>query len=95
VSCPITLADHAGKAFFTQTIDISDGGTLVAFPFDNPPPVGEVLYLDLRIPSSSIRSHVPRGVNRQIRVVRHQVMDHTGKIGSALQFSQPLSLGLK
>ncbi len=86
--CPITLFNEAGQAFFTQTVDLSDGGVLVAFPFGNAPPLGEVLALELHIPSSSSR------VKCQAKVVRHQDLAGERKTGVAFQFLRPQKLGL-
>ena len=95
VSYPITLVNQAGHAFSTQTLDLSDGGALVAFPFDIAPPVGDVLDLDLWVPSSPSSGNETRRVNCQAKVLRHQDLGQGGKVGIGLQFLEPLKLGLQ
>ena len=91
LSCPITLVTGTGQAFFTKTIDVSKHGALVAFPFEDAPAVGEVLDIQLLLPTS-VRGQATRTINGQARVVRHQDLGQDGKTGIGLQFLPPLRL---
>lgn len=88
--CPISLAKEGGWKLFTQTVVLSNCGTLVRVPPSETPSVSEMLDIELQIPASASCAGESRTFKCRAKVLRQQ---DVGQI--ALRFEEPLELELK
>ena len=96
VAVPMWRYDQDGKQVVaTETINVSNGGALVAVPTESVPAVGDMLRVELVVPSFPDPGAGPtREVERQARVVRHQPTGDPSSTAIGLEFQQLLDLGL-
>jgi hypothetical protein len=91
LSCPIVITDSKGKKLLrTQTLNISDGGAMVADrgSFD----VGDSLMAQLKIPRSTVNTFLMEDVSARARIIRHETI--AAHNGMAVAFIEPLDLNL-
>jgi hypothetical protein len=90
------LAKAGGWELFTQTIDLSDGGALVAIPAsEGAPVVGEILEVELQVPASRGGTKNTRRVRCRAKVLRRQALAQKQRVGLAMEFEKPQHLGLE
>ena len=96
MSCPTRLMGKGGALVATgQTVDISDGGTLIAVAPEVAPAVGSVVDLSMEVPTGNPPTWPARVFTSKAKVVRHRDLGQPGKTGVAMEFLQPLKLDLK
>ncbi len=96
MSCPAKLVDKGGKLVaIGQTVDISDGGTLIAVSPEAAPAVGSVVEISMEVPTGNPPTWPARVFTSKARVVRHRDLGQPGKTGVAMEFLQPLKLDLR
>jgi len=96
MSCPARLVGKGGKLIATgRSVDISDGGTLIAVAPEAAPPVGSVVELTMEVPTGNPPTWPARVFTSKARVVRHRDLGQPGKTGVAMEFLQPLKLDLR
>jgi c-di-GMP-binding flagellar brake protein YcgR len=95
LSCPVSLTDETGRALLAQTIDLSDGGTLVAAPAEGAPAPGAVMGVEVHVPASASRTGQASRFTCQAKVVRCRDVGQERKIGVALEFLTPQKLDLR
>jgi len=83
-----TLADG-------RTINISDGGMLLAVPAKALPARGSRVELVFSVPRSTPNTYMLEEFRSPARVVRHQPLKERGLTGLALQFAKPLDMVLE
>jgi c-di-GMP-binding flagellar brake protein YcgR len=100
VSCPVSLVASAkGKGseetVRTRTVDVSDGGAMLAVPIKVVPRLSERVRVVLNVPRQTPNTRMVEEVSCEARVVRHQPMEDNEVVGVALQFQQVQALGLE
>jgi hypothetical protein len=96
MSCPAKLVGKGGVLVAAgQTVDLSDGGTLVAVAPEAAPAVGSVVEISMEVPTGNPPTWPARVFTSQAKVVRHKDLGQPGKTGVAMQFLQPLKLNLR
>jgi hypothetical protein len=92
LSCPVVITDSHGKKLLrTQTLNISDGGAMLAEHDDFL--AGDMLQADMKVPRSTPNTFLMEDVPTNAMVVRHQnIQAHDGM---AIAFIEPLSLKLE
>jgi hypothetical protein len=96
MSCPVKLTTREGTLVAAgDTVDISDGGTLIAISPDAVPDVGSVVELSMEVPTGNPPTWPARVFTSKARVVRHRDLGQPGKTGVAMEFLKPLKLNLK
>ena len=96
MACPLALlgADGAATAR-SKTIDLSDGGLLVSLPDDRAPESGAGLRVKLSVPRSTPNTYMLEEFGSSATVVRREPLAGKRLIGVALQFGEPLRLGIE
>ena len=79
----------------TRTINISDGGLLVALPSDALPAVGTKVNITFSVPRSTPNTYMLEKFACSAMVVRHDPFDDEKLTGVALRFDQPVDLMLE
>ena len=92
--CPIELRSGARLLASTQTVHLSDGGALVMVPAENAPRIGDVLQISLRVPTSHTEPGEMREFSCNARVARRHNSTRPAYDAIAVEFLQPLELGL-
>ena len=96
MSCPVKLVGKGGSPVATgQTVNISDGGTLIAIAPEAAPAVGSVVEISMEVPTGNPPTWPARVFTSKARVVRHRDLGQPGKTGVALEFLKPLKLDLR
>jgi c-di-GMP-binding flagellar brake protein YcgR len=92
----VQLTSRQGAAVASgQTVDISDGGTLIAVAVEAAPAVGSVIDIEMQVPSGNPPTWPARVFTSKARVVRLRDVGQPGKTGVAMEFLKPLKLDLK
>ena len=96
ISCPLVIQRTGEKeALKGKTVDISDGGAMLAIPIKIIPRVSERVTVLLAVPRSTANTYMVEEVALEARVVRHQPMENNAVVGVALQFTSVQELGLE
>jgi c-di-GMP-binding flagellar brake protein YcgR len=93
--CPATLACGEKVLARVHTVNISDGGALVALPLEDLPPAGQKLDLDLALPRSTPSTHMLEKVRSEAQVKRHQPLTDDRYAAVALEFVHPMDLQIE
>lgn len=96
--CPITLGTGVEEPMpmtSTRTLNLSDGGALVSVPVGVLPPIGSMLAVQFAVPRSTQNTYMLEGFACQAQVVRHMPLKDSHRLGVALRFIRPLTLGLE
>jgi hypothetical protein len=93
MSCPITLIQER-QEIFTQTVDLSDGGTLVEVPATGAPAADTVLGVELQVPAPVTAAGQKLSLACKVRVVRQQSDGNASRLRIAMEFLKPLDLKL-
>ena len=93
LACPIVLSDAAGRELLrARTLNVSDGGALVAAEALADLPPGAQAQMLLRIPRTTPNTHLFEKISAAVSVLRHQQRPSPAL---AVQFAQPLDLDLE
>ena len=96
IACPLSILRFgAAEPLTGKTLDVSDGGAILAIPIKAVPRVSERVKVVLGVPRSTANTYMLEEVPCEARVVRHQPMDDNSVVGVALQFSPALDLALE
>ena len=94
LACPIELFDDKGQSLCcTDTIDVSNGGALVAAPAETAPAVGTIVKIELGVPNSTVGNRETRTFTCLGKITRHQDAEQ-GNTALGIEFLEPLELGL-
>ncbi|MHC4562936.1 MAG: PilZ domain-containing protein [Planctomycetota bacterium] len=95
LSCKVEVFDDAGNMLTEgRTLNVSDGGMLLAAPTEVVPSQGSSISVTLHLPTAP-ESDDMRVITSQATIVRHQDIGRPGQQGVAMQFVQPVPLGLE
>jgi hypothetical protein len=96
VALSMRVFDRDGQPIaVTETIDVSNGGALVAIPLEKVPDIGDMLRIELAVlVSPDTGEGGSQDVQRQARVVRHQPAGVPSNIAVGVEFQEVLNLGL-
>ena len=96
LACPISLtADDGQELAKARTLNISDGGTLLPVPSDAAPPDGARVRVSFSVPRQTANTYMLEDFACGASVVRRQPAESEDERRVALQFEQPLNLGLE
>jgi c-di-GMP-binding flagellar brake protein YcgR len=79
----------------SKTIDVSDGGAMLAIPVKVVPRLSERVRVVLALPRSTPNTYMVEEISMDALVIRHQPMEADDVVGVALQFQVPKDLGLE
>jgi c-di-GMP-binding flagellar brake protein YcgR len=94
VDAAVSLFEDQRELLSGRSLNISDGGALLAAPARPAPRVGQTVQVSLRLPRSTPNSFLLEDVACPAKIVRQQRYGSNGQTALALQFDQPLDLGL-
>jgi len=95
LACPVELRDSTGQVLAqTETANVSHGGFLASLPSQAGITLEDVLSIDLLVPPDAAGAGQPRPYACQGKVVRVQDLDDPEAKVVAVEFLQPLDLGL-
>lgn len=95
VACPTTLlAPAVGEAKATS-VNVSDGGMLLAIPSARLPRPGEQVELRFRVPRRTPNTFLLEAFSCRARVVRHEGTPEVSDHAVGLEFQAPLDLGIE
>ncbi|MCD6304170.1 MAG: PilZ domain-containing protein [Planctomycetes bacterium] len=93
--CPAALAVRDGeRPARTRTINLSDGGMLLAVPAESAPPAGQRVKVRFSVPRSTPNTYLLEEFTSDATVVRTVPADQADRRRLALQFVQPIDLAL-
>lgn len=96
LTCPIVLTDGKERELLrTRTLDVSDGGLLLAAPTGSLMPVGESVQVFLQVPRETANTRMLEDVRAEAWVLRHQDLPGSDDMGLTLIFAEPLRLELE
>ena len=100
IPCPVRLLrsskDKAnGEVVRGKTLDVSDGGAMLAVPIKAVPHLSERVRVVLSVPRETPNTRMVEEVSCEARVVRHQPLEDNEVVGVALQFQPAQTLGLE
>lgn len=93
--CPAMLLEGDESPARAHTLNISDGGALVAMPLEDLPPAGQKLRLRLSLPRSTASTHMLEKVRCEAEVKRHQPLTDDRYAAVALEFAEPMDLQIE
>ena len=94
LTCHVKLLDGAARVIPATSIDVSDGGVLLAMANNSLPQVGSAWRVTLAVPRSTPNTYMLEEFLCEGLVVRHQPLRLKGKAAVALHFPRDVSLGL-
>ncbi len=95
LACPVVIYDSQGQELLrTRTINVSDGGALLAASGAQAIPVGEIVQVALHVPRQTPNTRMLEDFFSAASVVRHQDLPDEEQVGIALMFDRPLLLKL-
>lgn len=95
LACPVVVCDSQGQELLrTRTINVSDGGALLAASGAQAIPVGEAVQVTLQVPRQTPNTRMFEGFFTAASVVRHQDLPSEEVAGIGLMFNRRLLLNL-
>ena len=94
IDAAVSLFDDQRELLSGNSLNISDGGALLAVPAKPAARVGQTVQVSMRLPRSTLNSFLLEEVACPAKIVRRQRYGSNGKTALALQFDQPQDLGL-
>ncbi|TFG73953.1 MAG: PilZ domain-containing protein [Chrysiogenales bacterium] len=97
ISCPLAVADSAGRELFQiRTTNISNGGLYIETPVSNLPQEGvpDEVHLRISVPRTTSNTFKLDEFRTAARLVRSDILADDDSAGIALQFVEPLALGV-
>ena len=96
VACAASIHRSAvAEPVTSKTIDVSDGGAMLAIPVKVVPRLSERVKVVLALPRSTPNTYMVEEISLDALVIRHQPMEADDVVGVALQFQMPKDLGLE
>ncbi|HUT60516.1 MAG TPA: PilZ domain-containing protein [Phycisphaerae bacterium] len=96
LACPVSLSREDEKLLAqSKTVNISDGGALVAVPSKSVPRLDQKVALVFSVPRSTANTYMLEEFTGRARIVRHQPLTDNDQVGVAIQFLPAMSLGLE
>ena len=95
ITCQVALHRAAKDEVKSKTIDVSDGGAMLAIPVKVVPRLSERVKVVLALPRSTPNTYMVEEISLDALVIRHQPMEADDVVGVALQFQTPKDLGLE
>ena len=93
--CPVVICDSGGQELLrTRTINVSEGGALLAAPAAQAIPVGEPVHVTLQVPRETANTRMFEDFFTTASVVRHQDLPDEKEVGIGLMFDRRLLLNL-
>lgn len=94
--CTIRLLDGSGGVLAkTKTLNIADGGALLAVPSATAPAPGQALSVEFTVPRSTPNTYMLEQFSCRGEVVRHQQVADGALCGVAVKFAAPMGLFLE
>lgn len=93
--CPATLARGEEVLARIHTVNISDGGALVAMQLEDIPPAGQKVDLNLSLPRSTDSTYMLEKFRSEAQVKRHQPLTDERYAAVALEFVNPVDLQIE
>jgi hypothetical protein len=95
LACPASLYNRAGELIVrTKTVNVSDGGLLVAVPVQELGRLEEHANVAFSVPRSTATTYMLEDFACPARIVRHQPMVDDDFAAVALAFEKPQDLSL-
>ena len=97
ISCPLAVVNRAGHELFQiRTTNISNGGLYLETPVSNLPHEGvpDEVHLRISVPRTTSNTFKLDEFRTDARVVRSDILADDDSAGIALQFAEPLALGV-
>ncbi len=96
LTCAVELIDATNQAVaHGRTINISNGGALVRIPIGSAPSLGSVVEMKMHVPHSRDGTGPTREFSAQVRILRCEQEADSDNTAVAMQFLEPLELGLQ
>jgi c-di-GMP-binding flagellar brake protein YcgR len=83
------------EAVKTRSIDLSDGGAMLAIPIKVVPRISEKIRVVLSVPRETPNTRMVEDFSCEARVIRHQPLRDNEVVGVAVQFQPTVRLGLE
>ncbi|MGC9453535.1 MAG: PilZ domain-containing protein [Phycisphaerae bacterium] len=93
--CPATLLDSDQTPASARTLNISDGGALLALPLKDLPEAGRKLKVKLSLPRSTASTHMVEKVRCEGLIKRHQPLTDDRYAAVAVEFVEPVNLQIE
>lgn len=93
--CPVTLLEGDKPLATTHTLNISDGGVLLALPLKDLPEAGRKLTVKLALPRSTASTHMVEKVRSEGLIKRHQPLTDDRYAAVAVEFIEPVGLAIE
>ena len=95
LACPVVVCDSQGQELVrTRTINVSDGGALLAALAAQAVPVGEAVHVTLQVLRQTLNTRMFEDFFAAASVVRHQDLPSEEQVGIGLMFDRRLLLDL-
>jgi len=97
ISCPLVVCDHTGRELFQiRTTNISNSGLYLETPVSNLPDGGvpDDVRLRIAVPRNSPNTFELEQFQTDARLVRATMLADEDSAGIALQFVEPIALGV-
>jgi len=96
VKCPCVVRDHLGATLGKgRCLNIGNGGMFLPLPVDALPTRDSTVTISFAVPRSTANTYMLEDFSAQARVLRHQPLRNADLAGVAVQFVQPIDLGLE
>ena len=95
LSCPMRLEDaRQGLVAEGKTLNVSDGGAYLVVGIEALHRLGKTARVEFSVPRSTPNTYMLEKFTALARVLRHEPMLDDRHAGVALQFEEPVALGL-
>ncbi len=95
LSCPVRLEDADQEVVaLGKTLNVSDSGAYLVVNIESLRRLGKTARVEFSVPRSTPNTYMLEKFSAQAHVLRHEPMLDDRHAGVALQFDQPLALGL-
>lgn len=95
LSCPMRLEDaRHGLVAEGKTLNLSDGGAYLVVGIEALHRLGKTAHVEFSVPRSTANTYMLEKFTATAHVIRHEPMLDDRHAGVAMQFEQPVALGL-
>ena len=95
VACPTVLSGPQSGDAKGTSVNVSDGGMLLAMPASTLPETGEEVELQFRVPRRTPNTYLLEAFTCRARVVHHRGTPGSPDPAVGLQFHDPLDLQIE